>query len=45
MVVIKAVKKSNLATKTVVRWCEEMLAKDRVGFLCNDELKTLWQKQ
>ncbi len=42
-VVIKALKKSNLPAAEVLDWCSSMLATDRVGFICDHELKSLQQ--
>ena len=41
MVVIKALKKCNLPSDEVITWCSSMLAADRVGFICDHELKSL----
>ena len=43
MVVIKALGKSNLPTSEVLTWCSAMLENDRVGFICERELKSLRQ--
>jgi hypothetical protein len=43
MVVIKALGKSNLPTGEVLAWCSAMLENDRVGFICERELKSLRQ--
>jgi len=43
MVVIKALKKCNLPSDEVITWCSSMLAADRVGFICDHELKSLRQ--
>jgi len=41
-VVIRTLKKkSDLAASDVVSWCEEMIYKDRVGFICDKELRSL----
>lgn len=40
-VVIDALKKSDQPAKEVSAWCEGMAAKDRVGFVCEKELKAL----
>ena len=42
--VIGAVAKSELPAAEVKAWCEAMLKSDRVGFICDEELKAL-QKQ
>jgi uncharacterized Zn finger protein len=42
-VVIKALGKSNLPTGDVLTWCSAMLKNDRVGFICEGELKSLRQ--
>ncbi len=40
-VVIRALKKCDLPASRVIGWCNEMLAKDRVEFICDRELKML----
>jgi hypothetical protein len=40
-VVVKALKKSGLPAKKVLNWCTAMVKKDRVGFICEDQLKAL----
>ncbi len=40
-VVIKALKKCDLPSAEVVTWCSAMLKNDRVGFVCEDALRTL----
>ncbi len=40
-VVIKALKKCNLLTDDVIAWCVAMTKKDRIGFICDTELKAL----
>jgi uncharacterized Zn finger protein len=40
-VVIKALKKSELPTAEKLAWCREMTTRDRVGFVCDEELQTL----
>jgi hypothetical protein len=40
-VVIRALKKSDLPASRVIDWCNDMLAQDRVGFICDRELKML----
>ena len=42
--VIKAIQKSNLPPTRVFKWCSEMLESDRVGFICDNELRTLRRK-
>ena len=43
-VVIKALKKCDLPANEVVVWCAEMLQCDRVGFICDQELRALRDK-
>ena len=43
MVVIKALKKCDLPSDEVIAWCSSMLAADRVGFISENELKSLRQ--
>jgi uncharacterized Zn finger protein len=43
-VVIKAVQKSDLPPAEVIAWCAEMTRKDRVGFVCDTELRALQQR-
>jgi hypothetical protein len=40
-VVIQAVNKSKLPAPVVVAWCDNLRKKDRVGFLCDQELAAL----
>lgn len=40
-VVIDAVQRVELPASEVVAWCEAMTRKDRVGFICDEELKAL----
>jgi len=40
-VVVKALKKCDLPRGEKVAWCEEMLKRDRVGFLYDEELQSL----
>lgn len=40
-VVIKALRKSDLPAEDVSAWCAEMVAEDRVGFICQTELRAL----
>ena len=42
--VTKALKKCDLPPAEVVAWCKAMIASDRVGFIYDEELRTL-QKQ
>jgi hypothetical protein len=39
--VIKALEKSDLPPSEIVAWCSAMLAKDRVGFIADEELESL----
>ena len=40
-VVIQAVRNCDLPTSELIAWCRDMLQKDRVGFICEKELKSL----
>ena len=40
-VVVKALSESELPAAEIVAWCKEMIAKDRVGFICSAELRAL----
>ena len=40
-VVIEALQKCDLASSELVAWCRDMLKKDRVGFICEKEVKAL----
>jgi len=40
-VVIKALGKSDLPAEDTVAWCTKMATKDRVGFICNEEIQSL----
>ena len=40
-VVIKALRKCELPAEDVRAWCAEMLKQDRVGFICDSELRAL----
>jgi len=42
--VLKALHKSDLPAAKVIAWCAEMLKRDRVGVLCDQELRTLRQQ-
>ena len=41
VVVINAVRKGGLSAAEVKAWCEAMLKSDRMGFICDEELKSL----
>ncbi len=41
---LKALRKSDLPAAEVIAWCAEMLKRDRVGFLCDQELRALQQQ-
>ena len=40
-VVLQALRKCNLPASELLAWCRDMLDKDRVGFLCEKELKAI----
>ena len=40
-VVFQAVRKSDLPTSELLAWCRDMLEKDRVGFICEKQLRAL----
>ena len=40
-VVIQALRKCDLPASESMAWCRDMLKKDRVGFICEEELKAL----
>ena len=40
-VVLKALRKCDLPAAEVIAWCAEMINRDRVGFLCDQELRAL----
>ena len=40
-VVIQALRKCDLPASELTAWCRDMLQKDRVGFICEKELKSL----
>lgn len=42
--VLEALQKCNLPAAEVIAWCAEMLKRDRVGFLCDQELRALRQQ-
>ena len=39
--VLEALKKGDLPAAEVITWCAEMIKSDRVGFLCDRELRML----
>jgi uncharacterized Zn finger protein len=39
--VMKAIKKCDLPVDEKIAWCTEMLRRDRMGFICDQELQTL----
>jgi hypothetical protein len=41
--VLKAIRKCDLPAAEVVTWCADMLRRDRVGFICDQELGSLRQ--
>jgi uncharacterized Zn finger protein len=43
-VVIKALKKCDLSAGDVTAWCEAMIEKDRVGFICDEGLRALQER-
>ena len=43
-IVIKAVGKSDLPPKEIIRWCKTIAEKDRVKFICRDQLNALEQR-
>ncbi len=43
-VVLKALQKCDLPAAEVIAWCAKMLKRDRVGFLCDQELRALQQR-
>lgn len=43
-VVIAALKKSDVPPPRIVEWCVAMAERDRVGFICTEELKSLQTK-
>ncbi len=43
--VIAAVKKSDLPGSEIVAWCEEMINRDSVGCLCDQELESLRRRR
>lgn len=40
-VVIQSLQKCDLPARELIAWCRDMLKKDRVGFICEEELKAL----
>lgn len=42
--VLKALRKCDLPTAEVIAWCAQMLKRDRVGFICDQELRALGQQ-
>ena len=40
-VVIQALQKCDLPASELIAWCRDMLQKDRVGFICEKDLKSL----
>jgi uncharacterized Zn finger protein len=42
--VLKALQKCDLPAAEVIAWCAEMLKTDRVGFICDQELRALRQR-
>ena len=40
-VVTRALRECDLPAGRLIAWCREMLAKDRVGFICTEALQTL----
>ncbi len=40
-VVVGALKQSDLPPEAIARWCDDMLAADRVSCICRDQLQTL----
>lgn len=42
-VVVEALRKCDLPATEVIAWCADMLGRDRVGFLCDQELRALRQ--
>jgi hypothetical protein len=41
--VLKAIRKCDLPAAEVVTWCADMLRRDRVGFICEQELREMRQ--
>ena len=42
--VLQALPKCDLPTAEVIAWCAQMLKTDRVGFICDQELRALRQQ-
>ncbi len=42
--VLKALHACDLPAGELIAWCAEMLKRDRVGFICDQELRTLRQQ-
>jgi hypothetical protein len=42
-VVLGALRKCDLPAAEVITWCTQMLRRDRVGYLCDEELRALRQ--
>ena len=40
-VVITALESCDLPAADVIAWCDAMIARDRVGFVCDTELRSL----
>ena len=40
-IVLKAVAKSRLSKADAIKWCDAMIKADRVGFICDQELRAL----
>jgi uncharacterized Zn finger protein len=43
-VVLKALRNCDLPAAEVIAWCTEMIKRDRVGFICDQELRELRQQ-
>ncbi len=43
-VVISSLRKCDLPVGEVIAWCKAMLQSDRVGFICDDELRALQKR-
>jgi hypothetical protein len=42
--VLEALQKCDLPAAEVVAWCAEMIKSDRVGFICDQELRALQEQ-
>ena len=42
--VLEALQKSDLPAAEVIAWCAQLLKTDRVGFICDQELRALRQQ-